>query len=255
MRLKRISFGEEKGRRAWRSECNAQAFLIASRDEKKQWEREENGRRRRRRKEERQILYFYLFKIPAQPCSASLRRPLISLGLHGQDVAEINELYNSSCVVGRATAAAGRHPQEDQQQQHRPCCGEAVESVELLVLWEPSRDASVVALRRTRHGDQAMCSLCPRLSRRKPLKAVRFDSFVDTISYCDDLAAAAAAAAAAANSTAASVCTGAPALKGSRRGIPLDSVLLAKKLEYFEIHSEIRNAPTTNSWPDFSLER
>ncbi|KAL1437007.1 hypothetical protein MTO96_049023 [Rhipicephalus appendiculatus] len=134
-------------------------------------------------------------------------------------------------VVGRASAAAGgRHPQEEQ----RPCCAEAVESVELLVLWEPSRDASVVALRRTRHGDQAMCSLCPRLSRRKPLKAVRFDSFVDTISYCDDLAAAAAAAAAAANSTAASVCTGAPALKGSRRGIPLDSVLLAKKLEYFE---------------------
>ncbi|KAM7302113.1 disks large 1 tumor suppressor protein isoform X3 [Ixodes scapularis] len=117
------------------------------------------------------------------------------------------------CSVGRAGAPAER----------RPCCGAAggVDSVELLVIWEPSRDASVVALRRGPHGAQAMCSLCPRLSRRKPLKTVRFDSFVDTISYCDDLAAAAAAVA--------------PAqIKGSRRGIPLDSVLLAKKLEYFE---------------------
>ncbi|KAL3219828.1 hypothetical protein MRX96_005594 [Rhipicephalus microplus] len=111
-------------------------------------------------------------------------------------------------VVGRASAAAGgRHPQEEQ----RPCCAEAVESVELLVLWEPSRDASVVALRRTRHGDQAMCSLCPRLSRRKPLKA------------------------------------------GSRRGIPLDSVLLAKKLEYFESNDSWQAPDSDQEFHSFTV--
>lgn len=88
------------------------------------------------------------------------------------------------CSIARALPSSELGPERQQ------CCGEAVDSVELLVIWEPARDASVVALRRTRHG--AMCSLCPRLSRRKPLKTVRFDSFVDTISYCDDLAAAAA---------------------------------------------------------------
>lgn len=120
----------------------------------------------------------------AHPASAV---PLSTAWLDPWERHRLAKIGLRRCSVGRAGAPAER----------RPCCGAAggVDSVELLVIWEPSRDASVVALRRGPHGAQAMCSLCPRLSRRKPLKTVRFDSFVDTISYCDDLAAAAAAVA------------------------------------------------------------
>ncbi|KAG0432222.1 hypothetical protein HPB47_021021 [Ixodes persulcatus] len=122
----------------------------------------------------------------AHPASAV---PLSTAWLDPWERHRLAKIGLRRCSVGRAGAPAER----------RPCCGASaaggVDSVELLVIWEPSRDASVVALRRGPHGAQAMCSLCPRLSRRKPLKTVRFDSFVDTISYCDDLAAAAAAVA------------------------------------------------------------